>query len=276
MIVAEKPSVARDLARVLGVRPQGEHAFEGDGCAITWCIGHLVELDEPASYDAALEARGGSTRCRCCRSRSSSRPTQARRRRTCARSRACCRSAGSPRSSTRATPGREGELIFRYVYQFAGARLPVRRLWISSLTDEAIRRGFASLRPPLRRCARRRGAVALGGGLARRHERHACDHRRAAGRRAVLDRPRADADARDDRRARARDLGVRAEPTTGRSAGDFEVAVVRCGLAARQGVPRSASRWRRAIVARDRGVGRVRRVASWRGSCASRRRCCSI
>ena len=65
--------------------------------------------------------------------------------------------------------GREGELIFRYVYELAGSRLPIRRLWISSLTDEAIRAGFAGLRPgaELRR-ARRRRALPLRGRLARR------------------------------------------------------------------------------------------------------------
>ncbi len=52
LIVAEKPSVARDLARVLGVRASGQHAFEGEARVITWCVGHLVELDEPAAYDA--------------------------------------------------------------------------------------------------------------------------------------------------------------------------------------------------------------------------------
>ena len=50
LVVAEKPSVARDLARVLGVRPRGEHGFEGDAHVITWCIGHLVELEEPGAY----------------------------------------------------------------------------------------------------------------------------------------------------------------------------------------------------------------------------------
>ena len=56
MIVAEKPSVARDLARVLGVRPAGQHGFEGTGRVITWCVGHLVELDEPAAYDPRWRA----------------------------------------------------------------------------------------------------------------------------------------------------------------------------------------------------------------------------
>src|SRR3954468_17003927 len=52
LVVAEKPSVARDLARVLGVAARGQHAFEGEHWVITWCIGHLVELEEPGTYDA--------------------------------------------------------------------------------------------------------------------------------------------------------------------------------------------------------------------------------
>ena len=56
LIVAEKPSVARDLARVLGVRPSGRDCFEGARHVITWCIGHLVELDEPAAYDSRWKA----------------------------------------------------------------------------------------------------------------------------------------------------------------------------------------------------------------------------
>ena len=56
LIVAEKPSVARDLARVLGVPARGQHCFEGDRAVITWCIGHLVELEEPAAYDSAWKA----------------------------------------------------------------------------------------------------------------------------------------------------------------------------------------------------------------------------
>ena len=56
LVLAEKPSVARDLARVLGVRPSGDHCFEGERFVITWAIGHLVELDEPASYNPAWRA----------------------------------------------------------------------------------------------------------------------------------------------------------------------------------------------------------------------------
>jgi DNA topoisomerase-3 len=145
LIVAEKPSVARDLARVLGVRPSGPHAFEGDGRVITWCVGHLVELDEPAAYDPAWKAWRLETLPML--------PAAFR-----------LRPAGHAGDQLRAVAGllrdrrfrsvvnacdagREGELIFRYVYQFAGGGPPVQRLWISSLTDEAIRRGFAALRP---------------------------------------------------------------------------------------------------------------------------------
>ena len=56
LVIAEKPSVARDLARVLGVRGAGKHAIEGSARVITWCIGHLVELEEPAAYEPAWKA----------------------------------------------------------------------------------------------------------------------------------------------------------------------------------------------------------------------------
>jgi DNA topoisomerase-3 len=148
LVVAEKPSVARDFARVLGVRATGRHAFEGDRMVITWCVGHLVELEEPAAYDPRwrswrLEtlpmvpeafrlrpAHHGADQLRAVE-----RLLVERRFRTIVN--AC-------------DAGREGELIFRYVYQYAGARAPVQRLWVSSLTDEAIRRGFAALEPSAR------------------------------------------------------------------------------------------------------------------------------
>jgi DNA topoisomerase-3 len=145
LVVAEKPSVARDLARVLGVRPgPGEH-FENDRYAITWCIGHLVELDEPASYDArwkpwrldVLPMLPESFRLRAAKHAKKQLSAVAkllRDRRFTAVINAC-------------DAGREGELIFRYVYQHARSRLPVKRLWVSSLTDDAIRRGWAALRP---------------------------------------------------------------------------------------------------------------------------------
>ena len=145
LVVAEKPSVARDLARVLGVRASGKDAFEGSDYVITWCIGHLVELEEPGAYEDAWKPW-----------RLDALPMLPRE----FRLRASAHAAGHLRAvrallrDRRFTgainacdAGREGELIFRYVYQFSGARVPVRRLWISSMTDEAIRRGLAALRP---------------------------------------------------------------------------------------------------------------------------------
>lgn len=145
LIVAEKPSVARDLARVLGVRGGGGHSIENDARAITWCVGHLVELDEPVSYDPRWKAWRLDTLPMI--------PPEFRLRpakHAVPQLRAVARLLCDRRFTSvvnACDAGREGELIFRYLYQYAGSRLPVQRLWISSLTDDAIRRGFASLRP---------------------------------------------------------------------------------------------------------------------------------
>ncbi|MEJ7596562.1 MAG: DNA topoisomerase [Kofleriaceae bacterium] len=145
LIIAEKPSVARDLARVLGVRPSGQHVFEGERCAITWCIGHLVELDEPASYDPAWKAWRLDT-LPMVPSAFRLRPSK----HAVPQLRAVAKLLRDRQFThvvNACDAGREGELIFRYLYQYASSRLPVQRLWISSLTDDAIRRGFATLRP---------------------------------------------------------------------------------------------------------------------------------
>ena len=144
LVIAEKPSVARDLARVLGVPRRGEW-FENDRLAVTWCIGHLVELEEPAAYDPAwkpwrfevlpmLPDRFKLTPAAHAKAQLKIVAQLLKDKRFAGVVNAC-------------DAGREGELIFRYVYQYARSKLPVRRLWISSLTDEAIRRGFGGLRP---------------------------------------------------------------------------------------------------------------------------------
>ena len=148
LVIAEKPSVARELARVLGVRGaggRGATSIEDARYAITWCIGHLVELEEPAAYDPAWKAW-----------RLDRLPMlpEAFRLRPARHAMAQLRAVSKLLRDRRFThvinacdAGREGELIFRYVYQHAGSRLPIRRLWFSSLTDDAIRRGLAALRP---------------------------------------------------------------------------------------------------------------------------------
>jgi DNA topoisomerase III len=145
LVIAEKPSVARDLARVLGVRPSGKTCFESGDRIITWCIGHLVELEEPASYDGRWKAWRMDTLPML--------PAEFKLRavpNTREQLQAVCELLRDKRISevvNACDAGREGELIFRYVYQLAGSRIPIRRLWISSLTDEAIRHGFAGLKP---------------------------------------------------------------------------------------------------------------------------------
>jgi len=145
LVIAEKPSVARDLARVLGMRGTGKHAIDGSGRVITWCIGHLVELEEPAAYDAAWKAWRLDT-LPMLPSAFKLRPVQGTRDQLRA-VRDLLRDRRFTEVVNACDAGREGELIFRYVYELAGSRLPIKRLWISSLTDEAIRAGFARLRP---------------------------------------------------------------------------------------------------------------------------------
>ncbi len=155
LIVAEKPSVARDIARVLGVRGRGQGVIGSGDTRITWCVGHLAELAEPATYDKAWKSWRMDTL-----------PMLPDRFRLKARKgvrdqytvvRGLMREAGEVVNACDA--GREGELIFDNVYQLSGCKAPVLRLWISSMTDAAIRAGFASLRPgaemePLRDAAR--------------------------------------------------------------------------------------------------------------------------
>src|SRR4051794_12139837 len=144
LIIAEKPSVARDLARVLGLPASGRTYLEGSERVITWCIGHLVELEEPAHYDARWKPWRMNT-LPMTPAEFALRPVK----QTASQFRAVRELLRDRRFSevvNACDAGREGELIFRYVYQLAGSRLPIRRLWISSLTDDAIRHGFAQLR----------------------------------------------------------------------------------------------------------------------------------
>jgi DNA topoisomerase-3 len=145
LVIAEKPSVARDLARVLGMRGAGKHAIDGPGRVVTWCIGHLVELEEPAAYDAAWKAWRLDT-LPMLPAAFKLRPVPGTRDQLRA-VRELLRDRRFNEVINACDAGREGELIFRYVYELAGSRLPIKRLWISSLTDEAIRAGFARLRP---------------------------------------------------------------------------------------------------------------------------------
>jgi len=143
LVVTEKPSVARDLARALGVRGQRDGWIEGDGLRITWCRGHLLELAPPEHYDGAWKAWRAETL-----------PMVPERFDLTVREGAkeqwaiVSRLMRDPDVSeviNACDAGREGELIFRYAYDHAGCRHPVRRLWTSSLTDEALRTAWSRL-----------------------------------------------------------------------------------------------------------------------------------
>ncbi len=138
-VVAEKPSVARDIARVLGAEA-GRGLLTGNGYVVTWAIGHLVAPGRAARDPARVEALGGRGPARCC-------PTEwplvvAGRPRASSSVKKVLRDPEVSEVVCATDAGREGELIFRYIYEAAGCRKPVSRLWISSLTPEAIRAGL--------------------------------------------------------------------------------------------------------------------------------------
>lgn len=145
LIVAEKPSVARDIARVLGVSARGEGCLTSDSYTITWAIGHLVSLKEPEELDERYK-----------KWRTTDLPIlpekmelkvlpKTRSQFSIVKKLMNSKQIDSLICAT--DSGREGELIFRYIYQMAGCKKPFERLWISSMTDEAIRAGFDNLKP---------------------------------------------------------------------------------------------------------------------------------
>ena len=144
-VVAEKPSVGRDLARVLGARKRGDGFIWGDGWVVTWAVGHLVALAQPHEINADWKSWH--------RSRLPMLPESwplmvvDRTRSQFEQVRKILRSPKVEKVICATDAGREGELIFRYIYEAAGCSKPVERLWISSMTPAAIRRGFANLRP---------------------------------------------------------------------------------------------------------------------------------
>ncbi len=145
LVLAEKPSVAMSLSKVIGADQRGDGYMEGNGYLVSWCVGHLVELSQPEAYDekyakwryddlpilpehwqyqvsASTKKQFGILKKLM--------------QRKDVESLICATDAG-----------REGELIFRLVYQQAGCKKPVERLWISSMEDSAIRESFQKLRP---------------------------------------------------------------------------------------------------------------------------------
>ena len=146
VIVAEKPSVARDIARVLGCNRREEGFFEGDGAIVTYAIGHLVNLPMPETLNPAWA--GAWTRQKLPMIPESWQYVVNPK---TADQFAVVKRLLNARATTEivnaADAGREGEAIFRRIYAMAGCRKPVLRFWASSLTEEAIRESLARLRP---------------------------------------------------------------------------------------------------------------------------------
>ena len=145
LVIAEKPSVAMSLAAVLGATERKDGYLEGSGYLVSWCVGHLLELAQPETYkeqyakwryeDLPILPENWKYEV------PKDKKTQLA---------LLCRLMKDKRvdSVVCATDaGREGELIFRLVYEYAGCNKPMERLWISSMEDAAIREGFDRLRP---------------------------------------------------------------------------------------------------------------------------------
>src|SRR5947209_2230182 len=146
VVLAEKPSVARELASFLGASSRRDGYFEGRGYQVTWALGHLATLKEPEDYDPALKRWSLATLPFLPDRFELKLLDEKGARQQFAVVKRLFRAADELICATDA--GREGELIFRYILELAGATgKPARRLWLSSLTEKAIRDAFARLRP---------------------------------------------------------------------------------------------------------------------------------
>ena len=151
-IIAEKPSVARDIARIVGATSKQDGYMEGCGYVVTWAMGHLIALAMPEAYgfsaykaeDLPIRPNTFQLVVRQVRKDKEyiSDPAALKQLKVI---RSCFDKADRIIVATDA--GREGELIFRYIYQYLDCKKPFERLWISSLTDKAIREGLSNLKP---------------------------------------------------------------------------------------------------------------------------------
>lgn len=145
LVVAEKPSVGRDIARVLGVTGRGTGCMTGKDYTVTWAVGHLVSLKEPGEVDERY--RKWSMVCLPMLPEDIPLKVLPATKDQFEVVKRLMNDAETEKIVCATDSGREGELIFRYIYEMAGCTKPVMRLWISSMTDAAIRAGFASMKP---------------------------------------------------------------------------------------------------------------------------------
>src|SRR5436309_13799714 len=147
LVFAEKPSVGRDLARVLpGAFTKHEGYLEGPDYIVTWAVGHLVQLAEPDEYDPRFKKwRMADLPIVPKRFKLVVRDERSKKQMTVVKRQLARDDVELVVNACDA--GREGELIFAYLYEKAGSKKPVMRLWLNSMTTAAIKNAFASLRP---------------------------------------------------------------------------------------------------------------------------------
>ena len=144
LILAEKPSVAREIARVLGVKKRGDGYIDGDKYVVTWALGHLVTLADPEKYDEKYKRWSFETLPMLPDKMKLVIIKETSQQFTAVKKLMLSDSVSDIIIATDA--GREGELVARWIIEKAGCKKPIRRLWISSQTDKAIRDGFQNLR----------------------------------------------------------------------------------------------------------------------------------
>ena len=144
LVIAEKPSVAQTIAAVLGAKEKKDGFLTGSGYIVSWCVGHLVGLAEAATYGEqykkwsydSLPILPQEWKYTVASDKEKQFKTL----------KELMHRADVSEVVNACDAGREGELIFRFVYEMAGCKKPMRRLWISSMEDSAIKEGFSRLK----------------------------------------------------------------------------------------------------------------------------------
>lgn len=144
LVIAEKPSVARDIARVLKCKKNGQGTIEGERYVVTWGLGHLVTLADPEEYKPEWKEWKMDVLPMMPKTWKLSVIRQTAKQYNAVKSQIHRKDVGEIIIATDA--GREGELVARWILEKSGNKKPVKRLWISSVTDRAIREGFGRLR----------------------------------------------------------------------------------------------------------------------------------
>lgn len=145
LVIAEKPSVAQSIAGVLGATERKDGYMEGNDYIVSWCVGHLIELAQPESYDEALQKWTYESLPIIPDTWKHEVKSDTKAQYKVLYQLMHDNRVDSVVCATDA--GREGELIFRLIYNMAGCDKPMQRLWISSMEESAIKEGFSNLRP---------------------------------------------------------------------------------------------------------------------------------